>query len=44
MPASELLNQAIPTTAIRGAIQHMRLEKALEQQGEFSAGMRRVSV
>jgi AraC-like DNA-binding protein len=32
MPASELLNQAIPTTAIRGAIQHMRLEKALEQQ------------
>jgi AraC-like DNA-binding protein len=31
MPASELLNQAIPVAALTGAVQHMQLEKVIEQ-------------
>lgn len=31
IPASELLNQTIPTAAMKGALQHMRLEKVIEQ-------------
>jgi AraC-like DNA-binding protein len=33
MPASELLNQAVPITAVKGALQRMRLEKVIEQSG-----------
>jgi AraC-like DNA-binding protein len=32
MPASELLNQAIPIAAVNGAMQSIRLEKVIEQQ------------
>src|SRR5690349_16647789 len=32
MPASELLNQAIPIAAIKGAMQRMRLEMVTEQR------------
>ena len=31
IPASELLNQTIPTAAVKGAVQNMRLEKVIEQ-------------
>jgi AraC-like DNA-binding protein len=31
MPASELLNQAIPITAVRGAMQSVRLENVIEE-------------
>jgi AraC-like DNA-binding protein len=31
MPASELLNQAIPIAAVKGAMQSMRLEEVIEQ-------------
>jgi len=31
MPASELLNQAVPITAVKGAMQSMRLEEVIEQ-------------
>lgn len=31
MPASELLNQTIPTAAVKGAVKHMRVEKVIEQ-------------
>jgi hypothetical protein len=31
MPASELLNQAIPIAAVKGAVQNMRLGKVIEQ-------------
>jgi AraC-like DNA-binding protein len=31
MPASELLNQSIPMAAVKGAMQHIRLEKVIEQ-------------
>ena len=31
IPASELLNQTIPIAAAKGAVQHMRLEKVIEQ-------------
>ena len=31
MPASQLLNQSIPIAAVKGALQHIRLEKVIEQ-------------
>jgi AraC-like DNA-binding protein len=31
MPASELLNQSIPTAAVKGAMRNIRLEKVIEQ-------------
>jgi AraC-like DNA-binding protein len=33
IPASELLNQIIPTEAVKGAVQKMRLEQVTEQPG-----------